>query len=125
MVCSYWWNQQEGQHKVHCLSWEKMMKQKKEGSEGCVFMTYMLLTLQCYLTQGWRLMQNPESFYAKVLEAKYHQGMTYLQAKPRNIIPYTWQSILRGIQLVKRGMIWWVGDDKDLNIWSDPWLSRK
>ena len=76
------------------------MKPKKEGSEGYVFATYMLSTLQCYPAQGWRLMQNPESLYAKVLEVNYHQGMTYLQAKPRNRILYTWQSILRGIQLV-------------------------
>jgi hypothetical protein len=33
MVCRYWWNQQERKHKIHWLSWETMIKPKKEGAQ--------------------------------------------------------------------------------------------
>jgi hypothetical protein len=31
MICRYWWNQQEGKHKIHWLSWERMIAPKSEG----------------------------------------------------------------------------------------------
>ena len=34
MICRYWWNQQEGKHKIHWLSWETMIKPKKEVGLG-------------------------------------------------------------------------------------------
>jgi hypothetical protein len=119
MVCRYWWNQQEGQHKVHWISWEKMMKPKKEGGLG--FCDVHVFNLAMLAKQGWRLLQNPDSLCAKVLQAKYYREKTCLEAKPK----VGRRSILRGIQLVKKGMIWWVGDGRDLKIWSDPWLPRE
>jgi hypothetical protein len=38
---------------------------------------------------------------------------------------YTWRSILRGLEVMKMGMIWRVGDGRNLKIWSDPWISRE
>jgi hypothetical protein len=37
---------------------------------------------------------------------------------------YTWRSVLRGLDLMKKGMVWRVGDGRGLKIWSDPWLPR-
>lgn len=34
MICRYWWNQQEGKHKIHWVSWELMIKPKKYGGLG-------------------------------------------------------------------------------------------
>jgi hypothetical protein len=37
---------------------------------------------------------------------------------------YTWCSILKGIKLVKKGMIWHIGNGKSVHIWNDPWIPR-
>ncbi|GJN00674.1 hypothetical protein PR202_ga17870 [Eleusine coracana subsp. coracana] len=37
-------------------------------------------------------------------------------------ISYSWRSIIRGIQALKKGLIWRVGDGRNINIWLDPWL---
>lgn len=84
------------------------MKPKKEGGLG--FRDVHVFNLAMLAKQGWRLLQNPDSLCAKVLQAKYYQEKTCLEAKPKVGISYTWRSIMRGIQLVKKGMIWWVGD---------------
>ena len=37
-------------------------------------------------------------------------------------ISYSWRSIVRGVQALKKGLIWRVGDGTQIDIWSDPWL---
>ena len=47
-----------------------------------------------------------------------------LEARPRGGMSYTWRSILKGLQLLKDGLIWRVGNGKTINIWKDPWIPR-
>ena len=37
---------------------------------------------------------------------------------------YTWRSILAGLQLLKKGIIWRVGAGTTIRIWEDGWLPR-
>jgi hypothetical protein len=37
----------------------------------------------------------------------------------------TWRSILKGVKLLKEGLIWRVGDGSHINMWTDMWLNRE
>ena len=37
---------------------------------------------------------------------------------------YTWRSILRGIELLKQGVVWRIGMGESVDAWSDPWIPR-
>jgi hypothetical protein len=37
---------------------------------------------------------------------------------------YTFRSILRGVELMKEGIVWRIGDGSNVNIWTDSWLAR-
>jgi hypothetical protein len=114
MVCRYWWNQQEGKHKIHWLSWETMIKPKKEGGLG--FRDIHAFNIAMMSKQAWRLLQKPDSLCSRVLQAKYYPGCTCLEAQARPGISYSWRSILGGVELLKKGLIWRVGDGENLNI---------
>lgn len=47
-----------------------------------------------------------------------------LKAKNRSAMSYSWRSILSGIDLLKNGVIWRVGDGSKISIWEDAWLPR-
>ena len=74
--------------------------------------------------QCWRLWDKPDSLCARILKAKYYPTTSIFEAKPKNGMSYSWRSILRGLEVMKLGIIWRIGDGRDIKIWSDPWIPR-
>jgi hypothetical protein len=122
MIARYWWSQQEKGNKIHWLSWEKLIKPKGEGGLG--FRDIHAFNIAMLSRQVWRLMENPDSLCAKLLKAKYYPNTDVLQALPQENMSYTWRSILHGVELVKEGIIWRIGNGESVNIWTDPWIPR-
>lgn len=77
------------------------------------------------LAMGWRLIHTPDSLCAKVLKARYYPNGEVLQARAGRNMSYTWGSILKGIDVLNRGVIWRVGNGSSIKTWSDPWLPRE
>jgi hypothetical protein len=122
MICRYWWAQQENENKMHWLSWEILTKPKSEGGLG--FRDLYGFNMAMLARQGWRMLTDPESLCARVLKARYFPNTSILEATASAGISYSWRSILKGLSLVKEGLIWRVGDGTSIDIWVDPWLSR-
>jgi hypothetical protein len=59
------------------------------------------------------------------LAARYYPGKSPFEVTPGNVISYAWRSILKGVQLLKKGIIWRVGDGKNIKVWMDPWIPRE
>jgi hypothetical protein len=119
-ICRYWWSQNNKENKMHWLSWEKLKRSKKQG--GLVFRDVHAFNMAMLAKQGWRLIQSLNSLRAKILKAKYYRDEHMLNAKSKDGMSYTWRSILRGIELLKKGVIWRVGNGENISIWEDPWV---
>ena len=91
---------------------------EKRGRSG--FQGSALIQLGYVGKTSWRIMTNPNSLCSQVLKAKYFPDSNILNCTARLGISYTWRSILQGVQLLKGGVAWRVGNDTSLNIWSDP-----
>jgi hypothetical protein len=74
--------------------------------------------------QAWHLVQFPDSLCAQILRAKYYPNGDVLEAKAEQGISYTWRGILHGIDLLKQGVIWRIGDGTQVRIWDDPWIPK-
>ena len=53
---------------------------------------------------------------------KYFPDGKLIEVKEKPGISYSWRSIVRGVQALKEGLIWRVGDGTQIDIWSDPWI---
>jgi hypothetical protein len=73
---------------------------KKRG--GMVFRDYHSFNLAMLAKQIWRLINEPNSLYARVLRAKYYPHGDILKAGPKTGSSFTWQSILVGIPLSRK-----------------------
>jgi len=120
MICKYWWSSQDKENKMHWMRWETLTKPKKE--DGLGFRDIHTFNLAMLAKQGWRLLQNPGSLCAQVLGAKYFPAGDVMKAQCRSGASYTWNSIHKGIQLLKNGLIWRIGNGRSVNIWKYPWI---
>ena len=122
MIVHYWWSQMDKTSKIHWVSREELMKPKVDGGLG--FRNLHFFNLAMLARQAWRILQNPHSLCSQVLAARYFPNGSMLEATPVAGISYTWRSILKGMQLLKKGIIWRVGNGENIIIWSDPWIPR-
>lgn len=122
MICRYWWSQMDKENKVHWVSWETMTWPKRKGGLG--FRNLHHFNIAMLARQTWRLLQNPKTLCAKVLSSKYYPDGQILDAKSIRGMSYAWRSISKGIILLSKGIIWRVGNRRNINIWNDPWIPR-
>ena len=71
--------------------------------------------------QGWRLMVNPESLCARVLQGKYYHTSDFMSATKKKNASHTWRAILTGRKVLQMGCIRRIGDGQSTNVWSDQW----
>jgi len=102
------------------LSWDKLTLPKEKGGLG--FGDLYLFNLAMLARQAWRILVFPDILCGQVLKAKYFPHGSILQCKPRDGISYTWRSILKGVELLKEGIIWRISNGESVNIWMDPWI---
>ena len=98
-------------------------KSKRAGGIG--FRDIHLFNLVLLAKQGRRLIQNPNSLFASVLRSKY-----YLKGHLPNTVfssdaSPVWRGIEHGVELLKKGIIWRVGNRRKIQIQKHPWVPRK
>ena len=112
-----------GEHPVHWMNWRSIRTWKKEGGMG--FRDFRSFNKALLAKQCWRLWQNPDNFFAKIMEGKSFLGSTILEAHLGARPLYVWRSIHSSCSLLKAGLIWRVGNGAQICIWKDKWLPQR
>lgn len=122
IIREFWWGVENVKRKTVWTSWKHLTQKKCCGGLG--FKDLRLFNQALLARQAWRLVQFPESLCAKLLKARYcPRGNIVDTAFCTNSSP-TWQSILHGLELLKKGIIWRIGNGSQVRIWRDPWIPR-
>jgi hypothetical protein len=119
-MSKFWWGDGANQRKMHWLAWWKMCVPKSKGGMG--FRDIHCFNLALLAKKAWRLIEEPDSLCSKVLRAKYFPSGDLLNAEMKKGSSFTWQSIWSGLQTLKKGHIWRVGQGTSINIWDDEWI---
>jgi hypothetical protein len=122
MIRNYWWGSSKGKRKTHWISWEKITMPKANGGLG--FRNFRVFNQALLARQAWRLLTKPNSLCARVLKAKYFpNGALHDTVFAPNASP-SWQGVQYGLELLKKGLVWRVGNGDQIRIWRDPWIPR-
>ena len=121
-MSSFWWGDDASHKKMHGFAWWKMCIAKNRGGMG--FRDIHCFNPALLTKQAWGLIDDPKSLCAIILRAKYFPDGDLFKATLKKKASYTWQSIIAGVETLKRGYIWRIGDGSKVNIWDDPWIPQ-
>ena len=122
MIRKFWWGQRGEQRKIHWKKWEILCKPKNMGGIG--FKDLVKFNEAMLAKQVWRLLTDHSSLYYRVFKVKYFPNGSVFEAKVASG-SYAWRSILKARGLIQRGMLWRVGDGRNINIYADRWLPNE
>ncbi|EAZ04413.1 hypothetical protein OsI_26557 [Oryza sativa Indica Group] len=120
LISRFFWAQHDRENKMHWIAWDKLCSRTEKGGLG--YRDLHLFNLAMLARQAWRLLSNLDSLCARVLKAKYFPDGKLMEVRESPGISYSWRSIVRGVQVLKVGLIWRVGDSTDIDMWNDPWI---
>jgi hypothetical protein len=89
-----------------------MMKDK----DGIGFRDLQKFNQTLLARQAWRLIERPDSLCARIMKSKYYSNGELLDTSFPQACSASWRSIIHGIERLKKGVIWRVGDGTKINI---------
>ncbi|KAM2637494.1 hypothetical protein EV1_021984 [Malus domestica] len=116
------WGDTDQKKKVHLCQWSMVCKPKSKGGLGikraCVMNQALLAKL------GWRIHAKDSGLWSQIYQAKYLKGYSILDPKihERTECSYSWKGILYGVNLLKKGMTWRIGNGESVKFWKDSWV---
>jgi hypothetical protein len=99
-----------------------MCHSKEKGGLG--FRNFESFNQSFLAKQGWDLITIPDSLGASVLKARYYKDSEFLSVSCRKRASFTWRSIIHGIDLLKTGIVWRIGDGSCIRTMTNNWIPR-
>ncbi|KAI4969081.1 hypothetical protein ZWY2020_046411 [Hordeum vulgare] len=122
LIRQYWWRVDKGKRKMAWMSWNKLLLPKSQGGLG--FRDMRAYNQALLAKQMWRLLMSSNSLCASLLRAKYFPNGNLVDTVFTGNASAVWRGLEHGLQLVKKGMLWRVGNGMNIKVWRDPWIPR-
>ena len=71
------------------------------------------------------MINNPNSLCHHVFKARFFPNCSILETKDSSIGSYSWKSILSARDVIRKGMVWRIGNGSMARIKEDNWLPAK
>ena len=75
--------------------------------------------------QVWRMINNLGSLCFQVFKARFFPNCSILEAKDSIAGSYAWKSILSARDVIRKGMVWRIGDGQSVRVKEEKWLPKR
>ena len=119
---NFFWNKLQSDNYHPLISWERLCTPKKDGGLG--FKTAEQINLSMQMKLLWRIIANPNNIWSKIITEKYLSKEPLME---RSKTKTSWQfgRLLNIRDTFSKGLLWLVGNDKTINVWSDIWVNAQ
>lgn len=120
-IARFWWRTNGRCRGIHWKSWESLTSSKLEGGLG--FKDFAHMNSSFLAKQAWRIIQNPDALWVRVLKALYFPNSEFLKAGRKRNESWVWASLIHGREIILKSARWVVGSGKSIDIQEDCWLA--
>ena len=68
------------------------------------------------------MINNPDSLCHRVFKARFFPKSSILEVRDSNCGSYAWKSILSARDVIRKGIVWCIGNGQSVRIKQDKWL---
>lgn len=108
LLMRFWWEKGDQNRGIPWIAWKRLQFSKKEGGLG--FKDLPKFNDALLAKQAWRIIRNPNCLLARLMKARYFRDDNILDAKQRVKQSYGWASVLAGLEIIKKGSRFIIGD---------------
>ncbi|CAB4310240.1 unnamed protein product [Prunus armeniaca] len=119
-IANFWWKGHKDRRGIHWVSWQKLCQFKKAGGMG--FRDLLCFNLAMLTKIGWRILRNPNSLLARLLQEKYYVQSDFMHVVCGRKVSWGWKGILQGRRILEAGLRWRIGNGENVCIQQDRWL---
>ena len=98
LLMNFWFEKASNQRAEPQIARKKLQYSKKEGGLG--FWDLAKFNDALLAKQAWRIIQHPNSLFARVMKARYFKDDSILDARARKQQSFGWSSLLSKIALL-------------------------
>ena len=120
LIKKVFWGQKGDRRKIHWVKWDTFCQPKSKGEMG--FKDLDLFNDALLAKQAWRLFHNKESLFHRFFKSNFFPNCTIMEASESCSCSYAWRSILKGRDVLLKGVRWRVGSGDSISVWNDAWL---
>ncbi len=102
------------------MAWASLCKPRSQGGLG--FKQFEHFNEAMLAKLAWWVLSDRDSFYMKVLKAKYKVGNNWLRCRTTKVASFVWKGLENSRVLLTRGACRMVGSGLSTLVWEDPWV---
>ncbi|CAN1306590.1 Putative ribonuclease H protein At1g65750 [Linum perenne] len=119
-LSAFFWGGSMTRKKIHWTKASILTKPKREGGLG--FKNFRLFNLALLAKQGWRVLQNPDQLWARLLKGLYFKDSDFLKAVKGKNASWIWSSLIEARQVLSLGVRKNIMDGASTRAFQDPWI---
>lgn len=116
------WNKVDKSHYLARLSWDRICSPTGKGGLGFRRLHNWNLAFMAKL--GWMILKNETKFWVRILKARYWEKGSFLSAVAKNHHSPIWRDILKGRELLEKGLVRRIGNGRSTSIWYHWWVGE-
>ncbi|CAN1194207.1 Uncharacterized mitochondrial protein AtMg00310 [Linum perenne] len=120
MIRNFFWAGAMDKKSIHWSRAETLCNSKQGGCFG--FWNFSDLNLALLAKQGWRILDNPDTLWVRLLKSLYFHNRNFLTAKQGARSSWIWSSIFKVWDTVALRALKRVGDGSSIDLNYDPWV---
>lgn len=108
IMSKFWWGHMQKESGGHWRKWRALGETKSQG--GLDFKDFEAFNKSLIAKQICHLIDSPNSLAGQILKSKYYPSSGVLDTRMHNNPSLIWRSFHSAIDLIKKCLLWCIGD---------------